>query len=90
MRIADIGCGAGVTTEILHGAVQPGGSIVASMLRRKEFHMRSDATRKTASSSSDGTAPPLDDLGTFDFVMGRFVIEYFSPTVRRVENFSES
>lgn len=92
MRIADLGCGPGKITSILHNMVQPGGEVVGvdgsgeriDYARNKyggsgiEFVVR-DLTR------------PLDDLGMFDFIWVRFVLEYhLAGSFELVRNFSRS
>ncbi|MEA5115054.1 MAG: methyltransferase domain-containing protein [Geobacteraceae bacterium] len=78
MRVADIGSGSGITTSYLHALVQPGGAVTGvdasgeriAYARDRygvggiEFH-RKDLLQ------------PLDELGKFDFVWVRFVLEYF-------------
>jgi len=90
MRVADIGSGSGITTSFLHALVQPGGTVtgvdasgerIAHALARYghdgiRFHQRD-------------MLKPLDDLGQFDFVWVRFVLEYFrSDSVDLVRNIS--
>lgn len=78
MRIADIGCGAGVTTEILHGAAQPGGTIVGIDASEKRIsHAISRYGKSGIRFQRRDMLHSLDDLGTFDFVWVRFVLEYF-------------
>jgi ubiquinone/menaquinone biosynthesis C-methylase UbiE len=77
MRVADIGCGSGKTTVFLNEMIQPGGRIVgvdasqARVLHAKETH---------GSESIDFVCrnfyESLDDLGKFDFIWVRFVLEY--------------
>lgn len=77
MRVADIGCGSGKTTSFLHSLIQPGGKIVGV-----------DASESRVSHAAelygaDGIEfvcrnmyESLDDLGEFDFIWVRFVLEY--------------
>lgn len=90
MRVADIGCGCGVTTSLLHDLVQPGGKVVG--IDASE-HRIAYAGNHYGDVSIDfhrrDLLSPLDDLGMFDFVWVRFVLEYFlseGPAV--VENIS--
>jgi len=90
MRIADIGCGAGVTTEILHGAAQPGGSIVGIDVSEKRIsHALGRYAKNGIQFQRRDMLHTLDDLGTFDFVWVRFVLEYFlADSYAVVENIS--
>jgi SAM-dependent methyltransferase len=78
MRVADLGCGSGKTSRHLNAVAQPGGRTVGVDL----------APQRTAYARKTYTAPglefvtrdirePLDDLGPFDFVWVRFVLEYY-------------
>jgi SAM-dependent methyltransferase len=85
MRVADIGCGSGITTSYLHSLIQPGGQIVGV-----------DASASRISYATDNYGgngiefvcrdinEPLDDLGTFDFIWVRFVLEYHSSKSRDI------
>ena len=78
MSVADLGCGSGKTTKILHDLVQPGGKAIGLDFSKTrvsfaektygnngvQFHLRD--IRNT-----------LEDLGLFDFVWVRFVLEYY-------------
>ena len=77
MRVADIGCGSGKTTHFLHGLVQPGGEIVGvdashSRIRHAEEHYRDFGISFACRDFNQ----PLRDLGAFDFIWVRFVLEY--------------
>lgn len=78
MRIADVGCGAGKTTHILNELVKPKGSVLGIDGSEK----RIDYARNKYSSEGiefvcKDILKPLDDLGTFDFVWIRFLLEYY-------------
>jgi SAM-dependent methyltransferase len=78
MRILDVGCGPGITTATLAKAAQPGGSVVGI-----------DRSEERIAYARDKYADPdieficrnffhdLSDLGEFDFIWVRFVLEYF-------------
>jgi len=90
MLVADIGCGCGVTTSMLHDLVQPGGRVVGIDASEPRIAY---AGNRYSDEAIDfhrrDLLSPLDDLGTFDFVWVRFVLEYFlaeGPAV--VENIS--
>lgn len=77
MRVADIGCGSGKTTSFLFDLVSPSGSAVG---------IDASETRLTHARKTYGVAgieyvnrnicQPLVDIGTFDFIWIRFVLEY--------------
>ena len=78
MRVADLGCGPGKTTSALHKLVQPGGETVGidfseNRVNYAEEHYQEagiEFIRRDISS-------PLEDLGEFDFIWVRFVLEYY-------------
>jgi len=77
MRVADIGCGPGKTTHMLNELVQPGGSALGIDLSAERIAF----ARKHYGSDSVGfeqrdLLQPLSDLGEFDFVWVRFLLEY--------------
>lgn len=77
MRVADICCGSGKTTAILHRLVQPGGTALGldGSLQRINYaktHYRAPGIEFLQRDIRD----PLGDLGTVDFVWVRFVLEY--------------
>lgn len=79
MRVADIGCGPGKTTAILHKLVQPGGSVVGI----DNSEIRIDYAVKNYSAEGidyqlRNIFAPLEDLGKFDFIWVRFFLEYFN------------
>ncbi|MGO9015467.1 MAG: class I SAM-dependent methyltransferase [Dissulfurispiraceae bacterium] len=78
MRVADVGCGSGKTTFILHGMVQPGGSVVGIDGSQQRIHY---AQKKYSSEGIEyikrDLHEPLDDLGKFDAVWVRFFLEYY-------------
>lgn len=88
MRVLDLGCGPGKTTQILHELVQPGGSVVGIDISQEridhainlygdkpgmEFFVRD--LRKS-----------MDDIGCFDIIWIRFVLEYLRKESRTVVN----
>jgi SAM-dependent methyltransferase len=77
MRVADIGCGSGKTTHFLHQLIQPGGEIVGidaspARVRHAEEHYGGEGIKFARRDFYQ----PLQDLGEFDFVWVRFVLEY--------------
>jgi ubiquinone/menaquinone biosynthesis C-methylase UbiE len=77
MRVADIGCGSGKTSFILHELAQPHGEVVG--IDGSEERIRHAAEKYRGAGLSfccRDFYEPLDDLGLFDFVWVRFVLEY--------------
>ncbi|MCK5673183.1 MAG: methyltransferase domain-containing protein [Spirochaetales bacterium] len=77
MRVADVGCGPGITSSFLHKLVGKNGSITAFDIapQRIEYakeHYQADGIDFQCRDVND----PLDDLGTFDFIWVRFLLEY--------------
>jgi ubiquinone/menaquinone biosynthesis C-methylase UbiE len=87
MRVADIGCGSGITTAILHDLVQPGGIATGVDFSDKRLKHAVDNYGKTGIEfvCSDITKP-LDSLGKFDFIWIRFVLEYFLSHATQIVN----
>ena len=78
MRVADIGCGSGITSSFLYDLVQPGGSVVGFDFSEKRItHARKHYAQEKIEFHCRDMLHPLDDLGRFDFVWVRFVLEYF-------------
>lgn len=78
MRVADLGCGAGKTTFHLNGLVRPHGRTIGLDIAEQRIKYAK------ANYSDDGIdyivgdiREPLDDLGSFDFIWVRFVLEYY-------------
>jgi ubiquinone/menaquinone biosynthesis C-methylase UbiE len=78
MRIADIGCGAGKTTFYLHQLTQPDGKTIGI---DGSDHRLNYARKHYGAEGIDYVCrdfmQSLDDLGKFDFIWMRFVLEYF-------------
>lgn len=88
MRVADIGCGSGKTSQILRQLVQPGGEVVGLDMsaERLAFANQNYKTPNIRFIQRDATQP-LQDLGLFDFVWVRFFLEYYkSQALVIVEN----
>ncbi len=78
MRVADIGCGAGKTTAILHKLVQPGGTAVGFDFSEKrcayaDLHYKESGIEFIRKDITK----PLDEPETYDFVWVRFLLEYY-------------
>jgi ubiquinone/menaquinone biosynthesis C-methylase UbiE len=91
MRVVDICSGAGKTTSVLHTLVQPGGTVVGvdGSEKRIEYAKKHYRTGGIKFKCND-IQKPLEDLGTFDFVWVRFVLEYYrSHSFEIVKNISK-
>lgn len=78
MRVADLGCGPGRTTSVLHGLVQPGGEAVGVDFGPDRIaHANAHYQRPGLNFYCRDIREPLDDLGKFDFVWMRFLLEYY-------------
>lgn len=77
MRVADIGCGSGKTTWFLHELIQPSGEIVGVDASEARILHAGEAYREAGISFiRKDFYQPLLDLGGFDFIWVRFVLEY--------------
>ncbi len=77
MRVIDICCGSGKTTSVLHKLIQPYGSVVGldGSEQRIKFAKKHYDDKGIEFIHRD-IRMPLDDLGMFDLVWARFVLEY--------------
>jgi len=78
MRIADLGCGSGKTTFHLNRLVQPGGETLGLDFSQQRIdyaktHYQQDGIQFQCRDIRHS----LNDLGKFDFVWIRFVLEYY-------------
>jgi len=77
MRIADIGCGPGLTSSILLDAVLPGGEVVGIDFSEERIaHARNRYQQDGLLFQQEDFFGDLTSLGTFDFVWVRFVLEF--------------
>jgi len=78
MRVADLGCGAGKTTFHLNRLVQPnGGTIGVGIAAQRIEYAKTHYNDKSIEYIAADIREPLDDLGCFDFIWVRFVLEYY-------------
>lgn len=78
MRIADLGCGSGKTTAVLHTLAQPGGKALGIDFSAKRFEFAQNHYRKSgAEFRCMDVRDSLEELGTFDLIWIRFVLEYY-------------
>jgi SAM-dependent methyltransferase len=90
MRVADIGCGPGKTSRALWDLVGPGGEVVGIDIapQRVEYAKEKYAAQGLRFEHRNAIKP-LDDLGVFDLVWVRFLLEYHrSGSFRIVQNLS--
>jgi SAM-dependent methyltransferase len=78
MRLADLGCGSGKTTSALYSLVAPGGEAVGVDIAEERIAF---AREKYQAPGLDfrcaDIRESLEDLGSFDFLWVRFVLEYY-------------
>jgi SAM-dependent methyltransferase len=91
MRVADICYGSGKTTSILHKLVQPGGVVIGIDGSEKRIeYAKKRYGAKGITFKCKNILNPLDDLGMFDFVWVRFLLEYYrNNSFDIVKNISE-
>jgi ubiquinone/menaquinone biosynthesis C-methylase UbiE len=78
MRVLDVGCGPGLTTSILAQAAQPGGSAVGlDRSADRIAYARGNYAAANVTFEQRNFFDDLSDLGEFDFVWMRFILEYF-------------
>jgi len=78
MRVADLGCGAGKTTYHLNKLIQPGGRAVGIDIAEQRIdYARKHYSDENIEYLAADIRKPLDDLGQFDFIYVRFVLEYY-------------
>lgn len=78
MRAADLGCGPGKTTAALHNLVKPRGEVVGvdfaeSRIEYANEHYKTDGVGFRCMDIKE----PMDELGMFDFIWVRFILEYY-------------
>lgn len=77
MRVADLGFGSGKTTFYLHKLVQPNGEVVGVDFAKDRIkYSKKYYNKKGIKYILRDIRDPLDDLGMFDFIWVRFVLEY--------------
>ena len=77
MRIADIGCGPGKSTNILHSMVQPGGEAVGIDFSESRInHARKRYGGQGISFYCMNIHDDMTPLGQFDLIWVRFILEY--------------
>lgn len=83
MRVADVGCGPGKTSAYLYELVQPDGTVVGLDYSEKRYrYAKKHYTKNGLEFVCRDIRQPLKDLGMFDFIWVRFILEYY-----RLESF---
>ncbi len=79
MRVVDLGCGAGRTTHILHRLVQPGGEVVGiDGSPQRIAYAKENFSESGIAYLQRNVRDPLVEVGMFDLVWSRFLLEYFA------------
>ncbi len=78
-RVLDVGCGPGKTTALLHDLVRPDGEAVGVDISESRIqHARSFyGGKRGIDFQVRDIRFPMKDLGQFDFIWVRFVLEYY-------------
>ncbi len=77
MRIADLGCGPGKTTFYLNNLAQPGGSATGVDISQERIeYAKAHYLGGSVEFITGDIRNPLDNLGLFDFIWIRFVLEH--------------
>lgn len=78
MRVADLGCGPGKTTAALHRLTQPNGETIGIDFSEERIsYAENNYQGKGIAFHCRDIGQPLEDLGQFDFIWVRFVLEYY-------------
>lgn len=78
MHVADMCCGSGKVTSILHKLVQPGGVVIGLDGSEKRIEYAKEHYKdKGITFKRRDIQKPLGDVGMFDFVWMRFLLEYY-------------
>lgn len=78
MRVADMGCGSGKTTFHLNRLVQPNGQTIGVDIAAQRIdYARAHYQAPELEFFVKDIREPLDELGLFDFIWVRFVLEYY-------------
>lgn len=88
MRVADVGCGPGLTSRVLCEAVQPSGAVVGlDFSAARILHAQERYSQPGLFFQQQDFFGDLGALGVFDFVWARFVLEFHrSRAVQLVAN----
>jgi len=78
-RLLDVGCGIGKTTDVLFEMMQPGGSVVGIDFSEERINYARAiyGDRVGIEFKTRDFRFPMEDLGQFDFIWVRFILEHF-------------
>jgi ubiquinone/menaquinone biosynthesis C-methylase UbiE len=78
-RVLDVGCGAGRATSVLHSLVQPRGEAIGVDFSeaRIRYARKHYGNIQGINFQVKDFQIPMEDLGEFDFIWVKFVLEYF-------------
>ena len=81
MTIADMGCGPGITSFALYETIRPKGKVVGIDFSEERIaYANANYKNSGINYLCKDIRESLDDLGLFDFVWVRFVLEYYKKT----------
>jgi len=87
MRVADLGFGSGKTTHYLYKLVKPNGHVVGVDISRDRIQYAKQHYGKNGIKYlCKDIREPLEDLGMFDFIWVRFVLEYYQSNSFEIVN----
>jgi ubiquinone/menaquinone biosynthesis C-methylase UbiE len=85
MRILDVGCGIGKTTRALYDLAQPAAKAVGIDFSEERIgHAENVGNHEALQFICRDINRPIDDLGEFDFIWIRFVLEYFKTNAQSI------
>jgi len=85
MRVADLGCGSGKTSVILHDLAQPGGSVVGVDFAKNRIDYATEHYGRQGIEFICDDIRNLDhEVGAFDLIWVRFVLEYYRSDSRQI------
>ena len=78
-RVLDLGCGPGKTTALLHDLIGPDGEIMGVDISESRIHYANSfyGDRLGIDFKVEDIRMPMKDLGQFDFIWVRFVLEFY-------------
>ncbi len=85
-HVLDVGCGAGKAASVIRDIVGPSGRVVGVDFSpsRIKYATEHYGQPDNISFEQKDFTQPMDDLGQFDFIWVRFVLEYFSKEARDI------
>jgi len=78
MRVADLGCGSGKTSYLLNKLNKPGGQTMGiDFAEQRVGYAKTHYKAHGLEFLKKDIREPIDDIGMFDFIWIRFVLEYY-------------